>query len=75
MATNRVHEGFLKAIKNWIATWPGHQQPQPPGITDVSVPQQETLLGRQKKKNGYQDTRMAVAEEAPATSWYKETLG
>lgn len=48
---------------------------QPPGITDVSVPQQETLLGRQKKKNGYQDTRLAVAGEAPATSWYKETLG
>ena len=47
----------------------------PPGVTDVTFQGQETLLGKQKKKNGYQDTRLAVAEEAPATSWYKETLG
>ena len=64
-----------KVISAWIATWPGHQKPQPPGLTDVTVQGQETLLGKQKKKNGYQDTRLAGAEEAPATSWYKETLG
>jgi hypothetical protein len=52
-----------------------HPKPQPPGVTDVTVQGQETLLGKQKKKNGYQDTRLAVAGEAPATSWYKETLG
>ena len=47
----------------------------PPDVSDVTVQGQETLLGKQKKKNGYQDTRLAVAGEAPATSWYKETLG
>jgi hypothetical protein len=72
---NPSHEWFFKAINNWIATWPGHQKPQAPGVTDVSGPVQETLLGKRRDKKGYQDTRMRAGAEAPATSWYKTTLG
>lgn len=64
-----------KVILKFVDMIHPKQQAQPPGLTDVTVQGQETLLGKQKKKNGYQNTRMAVAEGAPATSWYKETLG
>jgi hypothetical protein len=47
----------------------------PPDVTDVTFQGQETLLGKQKKKTGYQNTRLTGTEEAPASSWYKETLG
>ena len=46
-----------------------------PGVTDVTGPVQETLLGKRRDKKGYQDTRMRAGAEAPATSWYKTTLG
>ena len=52
----------------------GPAQPSVIGVTDVTdnvAPAQETLLGRAKRKSGYQDTRTQAAN----TSWYKTTLG
>ena len=64
-----------EAIKAWMATWPGHQKQEvikaQPGVSDVTdyAAKSETLLGRAKRKSGYQDTRIAN------DSWYKSTLG
>ena len=52
-----------------------HPKQQAPGVTDVTGTVQETLLGKRRDKKGYQDTRMRAGAEAPATSWYKTTLG
>lgn len=77
MATQRdIFLPFVNAIRRHQGKAPLRAEGEaPPSVTDVTVQGQETLLGKQKKKNGYQNTRLAGAEEAPATSWYKETLG
>ena len=77
MATQRnIFLPFINFIRSSQGKAPLRAEGEaPPDVTDVTVQGQETLLGKQKKKTGYQNTRLAGAEEAPATSWYKETLG
>ena len=76
MAKNTIFLPLINLIRRHQGKAPLRAEGESdPDVIDVTVQGQETLLGKQKKKDGYQDTRLAVAGEAPATSWYKETLG